>query len=519
MPRLLMAFLGSAIVIAALIFSALLLRPDARRDSASGEVVRVYCASGIAKPVEEVIAAYNEQFGTRIEIVRTGGSGELAGQIRTEFESGVRDGADIYVTADDLLLENAHQNGVIAERFPLAEQKPVIAVAADSGLEFATLKELVESPDTRFGVASSRAAVGKLARSIAGRDGVLSSLESQKATDGENVMTLAQALVAGSLDAAVIWDTTVAQLNSAGPEDVLKIACPADSLDEYKSNIAVGVVATTSHPTACLRFARFLTAPEKARASFENYGFSFLPGDIWEEIPEIHLFSGSMFTPVLEEAVREFASREGVNIYPRWEGCGKLVATMQSTEDADMFPDGYLACDMIFLEQVEEHFEPCQILSTNRIVLAVRQDVGHSINQPSDLLSGELRVGLCDPELSALGNLTRKLLSESPYDGLYAEIKDSSAVTVDVGPTLISQLSAGGLDAAFVYRSNVLADDEAAENIRMIELDSSASHSVATQPWAVSRSTANPQLMNRFFDWITRPALDQQFDQFGFERE
>ena len=42
------------------------------------------------------------------------------------------------------------------------------------------------------------------------------SLEERKATDAENVMTLAQALVAGSLNAAVIWDTTVSPVESIG---------------------------------------------------------------------------------------------------------------------------------------------------------------------------------------------------------------------------------------------------------------------------------------------------------------
>ncbi|MDB2526289.1 substrate-binding domain-containing protein [Mariniblastus sp.] len=523
----LMAFVSSGLLILVLLVLAIQLRPDALLE-ASRQTVRVYCAAGIAKPVEDIVNAYNAQYGTNVEIVRTGGSGELAGQIQTEYETGLLGGADIYLTADDRLLNLAFQSGAIAERFPVAEQRPVIAVPISSEIPIGGLEEMLSNPEVKFGIASERAAVGKLVRGVASDLQILDQLEQRKATDAENVMTLAQALVAGSLDAAVIWDTTVSQLNQIGPEPVLKIAALVDARDQTKSEIALGVVSTTPSPTASLQFARFLTANQTGQSAFEKYGFSFVAGDDWEQVPEIHLYCGSMFTPVIETAIREFAIREGVNLYPRWEGCGKLVAAMHSIEDENLFPDAYLACDESFLVQVEEYFYDPVEFSQNEIVLAVSKMAPSKVQSSEALVNSNLRIGICDPEFSALGFLTRELLSGisgaegkranglPEKESLYQLIERQAVVKADVGPTLISQLVAGGLDAAFVYRSNLAADPKTLQAVNVYSIANGKAVGVATQPWAISKSTRNPALMQRLYNWLDRAEIKSQFKENGF---
>ncbi len=523
----LVTFIFSGLLILTLLVLAFQLRPDALLET-SRQTVRIYCAAGIAKPVEDIVTSYNAQYGTDVEIVRTGGSGELAGQIKTEYETGLLGGADVYITADDRLLDKAYQAGVIAERFPVAEQRPVIAVPLSSEIPIAGLEEMLLDPEVKFGIASERAAVGKLVRGVASNLNILDQLEERKATDAENVMTLAQALVAGSLDAAVIWDTTVSQLNQIGPEPVLKIAALVDARDETKSEIALGIISTTKSPTASLQFARFLTANQTGQPAFESYGFSFLAGDDWEQVPEIHLYCGSMFTPVIETAVREFATREGVNIYPRWEGCGKLVAAMRSIEDENLFPDAYLACDGSFLLQVQEYFNDPVEVSRNEIVLAVSKTAPSNVASPFALANSNLRIGICDPEFSALGFLTREILSGdtaaagnpvdiSPAtDSLYQSIERQAVVKADVGPTLISQLVAGGLDAAFVYRSNLVADPKTLQTVNVYSLTGDTTVSMATQPWAISKSTRNPALMQRLYNWLDRAEIKSEFKEKGF---
>ena len=141
--------LRSGLSLLILVFLAVQLRPDALRET-SRQTVRIYCAAGMARPVEDIVKAYNAQYGTDVEIVRTGGSGELAGQIKTEFETGLVGGADIYITADDRLLDKAHQSGVIAERFSVAEPRPVIAVPISSEIPIGGLGGDVGEPGNKI---------------------------------------------------------------------------------------------------------------------------------------------------------------------------------------------------------------------------------------------------------------------------------------------------------------------------------------------------------------------------------
>ena len=509
--------IGSLLLVCFLIYLAVRLRPESTQSSPKDQSIVLYCAAGIAKPVQEVLEKYNSEFKTQIKIARTGGSGELAGQIKTEFATGIRHGADLYVTADQVLLEKAKSEGIVVETFDLALQRPVVAIRADQEWSFTSFESLAKSKTVKFGISSPRAAVGKLARKIAERDGFSRDLEDNKVTEFENVMTLAQALVAGSIDAALIWDTTVAQINqNSGAQNTLKIGCLADPRDEVKSQIGLGIISTSRNPTPALRLARYLTAPEKSKAIFARYGFTFLAGDSWEETPEIHLYCGSMFTPVIEESVRKFAEREGINLYPKWEGCGKLVTRMQLSNGKEQFPDAYFACDQMFLDKVKEHFREPIVVSENDIVIAVRRKAEVQVNKLEDLLGPRVRVGICDPEQSALGTLTKMMLNQYPFDGFYDRLTASSSVSVDVGPTLVSQLSAGGLDAAIVYRSNIKADKQALEDLRIVEIDSQAPYSVATQPWAVARATRFPNLMNRMFQWIQDDQNRIRFRELGF---
>ena len=282
MARLLLFMLTSLLTVVVLGFAALQLRPDANRIDNSN-TVRVYCAASVAGPIEEVLHSYNETYGANVEVVRTGGSGELAGQIKTEHTAGIEDGADLYLTADEMLLKKGRDEGIITQRFAIAEQRPVIAVSSDSSLQFNSLSEMVANNRIRFGVASQRAAAGKIVRSIAEETGLLKQLETGKATDAENVMMLAQALAAGSLDAAVIWDTTVNQLNQVGNGPVLKIACNADSTNQVKSKIEIGVLSTTDVPTPALKFCHYLSGSGQARSAFQKFGFQFIADDGWEQ--------------------------------------------------------------------------------------------------------------------------------------------------------------------------------------------------------------------------------------------
>ena len=60
--------LASIVVVFLLLTFSLRLRPDARRTTADNVQINVYCAAGVARPVEQLVNEFNALMGTHLEI-------------------------------------------------------------------------------------------------------------------------------------------------------------------------------------------------------------------------------------------------------------------------------------------------------------------------------------------------------------------------------------------------------------------------------------------------------------------
>jgi ABC-type molybdate transport system substrate-binding protein len=231
-----------------------------------------------------------------------------------------------------------------------------------------------------------------------------------------------------------------------------------------------------------------------------------------------------MLKPALEEAVRAFAEREGVILDTSYAGCGHLLAQMRSLKaekGAGQFPDAFFACDLSFLAEVEAWFESGKVVSGNDVVLvapgASARGEAPPIKTLADLAQDELRVGLAHPTKSALGKLTEELLHKAGlYDSVYSPKRRHPVVHTDAAHLLINQMRAGALDAALVYRSNVLsAAKEGRNDLEIIELSPGGVQ--ARQPFAIARSTRHKYLMRRLLAALTGPESVARFRRLGFD--
>ncbi len=516
--------MSSAAVLVVLVVAVLTLRGEApliqtedkRADTAP---LRLYCAAGVRPTVEKVLADYETRYGVRVE-VHAHGSGTLYGQIKTEVELGTA--PDLYLTAEDSYLDQGRSDGTIAEVIPIGVQRPVLIVAPGNPRGISSLADLAEpASDIDFGIANEGAAVGKKTRAIARDMGILDAIEQRRKTEQETVVALVDAVRVGALDAAVVWDT-IAMMT----DGVEIIEDPHPAFREHVSRIGIAVVATTERPTEALRLARFLSARDAGLAMFESDGFEVVDGDVWEEDPRIVLYCGSMFRAVFEDTIAEFCEREGVTIDPQWAGCGKLVAQMtallESGVEPDRFPSAYLACDVQFYDSIHEYsgqriFGEGTIVSENDIVIAVAKGNPHDIRTPEDLLQPGVRVGVCHPTESALGTLTRQMLSSERFNNIYGRVQAQKSVEVDVGPTLVSQILAGGLDAVIVYRSNVMSSAANLDELEVVEIqDGESGLARAVQPWSIAEMSEHKQLMERLFLALRSEESRQRFESAGF---
>src|SRR5439155_1675964 len=82
------------------------------------------------------------------------------------------------------------------------------------------------------------------------------------------------------------------------------------------------------------------------------------------------------------------------------------------------------------------------------------------------------------------------------------------------GDLLVSQVRTGALDAAIVYRSNVLATPQnIAEHLDMIKLGEGLQ---AMQPLAIARSSQHKYLARRLETALAGPQSRQEFQHLGF---
>lgn len=460
------------------------------------ETLRVYSAAGLKRPVEAIAEAYRDQYGVRIEL-QFAGSGTLLNNMRIARRG------DLYVAAEWSYMLKAREQGLVREAIPVAVQTPVIAVREGNPKDIRSMDDVLRS-DVRLALATPEAAaVGKAAQRALEARGAWHAVSSHARVWKPTVTDLANAVRLGAIDAAILWDSTVAMFD--GLE-----AVPVAELSPVRESVAVGVLESSEDPTEALRFARFLAARDRGQRELEKLGFRTLPGDAWEERPIVTLYAGSMFNAIIDERVSSFERREGVKVERVYNGCGILVAQMR----AGAWPDAYFACDEVFMEDVSERFGEWSNVAENRLVIAVRKGNPMQIESLEDLAEQRLKLGLAHPTQSALGTLTKNMLVAA---GLHQRIMTSGNWRVDspTGDFLAGQLRAGSLDAIICYASNVLASERMRQHVDIIEID--RSDSVARQPYAVLANSKHPRLMERLLDAITDRPTEQRFRGAGFE--
>lgn len=463
------------------------------RTNSSSKPIRLICAAGIKPPVDAVIEKYQDETSRRVT-VRYGGSGTLLGGLKVDPDS-----AELYLAADDSYVQLAREAGLAAESIPLATMKPVIAVAAGNPKEIRTAEDLLRA-DIKVGLAKPEAAaVGKISKQAFTESGIWDELSTKVKVFKTTVNDIANDLHLGTIDAAIIWDSTVLQYDNLE-------AIPIPELDQHVRTVAVTVVSTTDRASEALHFARYLAARDRGCEIFEEFGYGQVEADVWESRPQLLLYAGSMFNKPIEETIRSFAKREGVEVDRVYNGCGILLSQMAAGGE----PDAFLSCDDVFLERVDDQFRESIELSANPMVIIAQKGNPHSLSTLSDLAKEDLKIGLAHPEKSALGHLTQQLLREQ---NLLQSIEASGNWVQDApqGDFLANALRTGALDAAIVYRSNAQPWSDELELIP-IDLPSATSH----QPAAIANNSKYPRLAGRLLDAIRSAQSAERFEELGF---
>ncbi|MCO6455344.1 MAG: molybdate ABC transporter substrate-binding protein [Pirellulaceae bacterium] len=457
----------------------------------------VYCAAGMRYAMDDIARAYRDETGRGVQLTY-GGSNTLLNQLEVS-----RTG-DLYLAADDSYLRLAREKGLAVESVPLARLRPVIIVRKQNPRRIETLADLWRD-DVKVALASpDAAAVGQLVKQLLEPAGLWEKLERQVTRQGvfqATVNEVANDVQLGSVDAGVVWDSTVAQY----PE---LEAVRVPELDAGQSLIQIMVLDSARDPTAALHFARFAGARDKGLTIFRKVGFDVVEGDVWAERPELNFYVGSVNRRALEPIIQQFERREGVQVNTVYNGCGILTAQMRTLRDAQSgaFPDSYMACDVYYLQTVQDLFEQGTDISDTDIVIVVPRGNPQQIRTLADLARPGLRVALGQPDQCTIGVLSKRLLED---EGLYDAVRENLVQETPTSAMLVPNITTGSADAVLAYRTDTLAESE-----RLEVLPINSPLSKAIQPFSTARSSDHKQLSRRLFDAIARSR--EKFESAGF---
>ncbi len=455
--------------------------------------ILLYCAAGIKPALEKVAKSYYEEYGIRVDL-QFGGSGTLLANIRIAQQG------DLYVAADKSYVDEAIHYGLIDETQPLAKIKPVIAVQKGNpkgiksveDLKVASIKVAIANPEA--------ASIGRLTKNILTKSNHWEAIKENATVFMPTVVEVANNIKLEAVDAGIVWDTTANQY-----DDLEIVTIP--EFDSHIKNITIGVLKFSKQPTEALKFLRYLAAKDKGLLVFDRLGYEAIEGDQWSETPELLFYSGGVNRVAVDNTVRKFEEREGVDVIRVYTGCGILVSQMKAGQE----PDAYFSCDVSFMTQVEDRFSDITDISKTDIIIAVPKGNPLQIKILKDLSTADLKLGVCNHELSALGFLTKKLLeSQNLWESVYSNVR----VQTPTADLLVNQLRTGSLDAVVVYEANVAQIKNKIDIVRLTQKEA-----MALQNFGVSLKSNNRYLTKRLLKTITDEKSKEVFLDNGFTWE
>lgn len=187
-----------------------------------------------------------------------GATGTLLSQLK------VAKRGDIFIAADDASLTDARKLGLIAEAVPIAVQHPVIAVKTGNPKNIRSVADLTRS-DVKLAIANpDSASVSKVSRRLlaAQWDAISAKATVMKPT----VTEIAMDLQIGTVDAAILWDSTVPQFKGL---EVLELP----ELTQHRENASAAVLTACTQPQEARKLAHYLATPDQGGKVFLAYGF------------------------------------------------------------------------------------------------------------------------------------------------------------------------------------------------------------------------------------------------------
>ena len=215
------------------------------------------------------------------------------------------------------------------------------------------------------------------------------------------------------------------------------------------------------------------------------------------------VFAAASLTGAFDELAEQFESRHPhVDVVVNSGGSGALAQQIVTGAPADVFAS---AAEPPMQEVVDAGLtEPPIAFATNTLELGVPGGNPAGVTGLGDLSRSELRVALCDPSVPC-GAAAAELLEQAGVaaapDTLESDVK-----------AVLTKVMLGEVDAALVYRTDVIAAGDAVEGIEV----PGAASVVNRYPIAAMTDAAWPDVAADFVEFVTGAEGREVLDAAGF---
>lgn len=227
------------------------------RSTGARTALYLYCGAGIQPFMDKVIESYEAANPTiRIE-VGYAGSGCLLSQLAFAKRG------DLYMPGEDFYLNQAKDRGFVSEERLVGYFDPVLLVQKGNPKGIQTMDDLVKA-GIKVGICEPEAAaVGRAAESIIDKAGVAKLIGPNIAIKAGNVPELGNMVKLKSLDVAIVWNITAAQVG----DDCDTVAIPKDLYEPSK--IPLATLKFSEHVPEAKAFMDFCAGPEGQKLAAE----------------------------------------------------------------------------------------------------------------------------------------------------------------------------------------------------------------------------------------------------------
>jgi molybdate transport system substrate-binding protein len=220
--------------------------------------------------------------------------------------------------------------------------------------------------------------------------------------------------------------------------------------------------------------------------------FSLLTSCAQESKPLV-VFAGKGLKHALDEIKTNFEKKENIPVLIIYAGSQTLLTTIKKTGKGDVFIPGSAS----YIEQAGDLVTSSEYLAMHIPTFAISPKNSKKLVEYTDLVNSDVRIGIGNRKLTAIGKTTQNILERSAPDQNFSS---NIVVSASTSNQLIQLLLNEELDAALVWKD--LLNLESANDLGEISIPKSINVTKEIRVSTLSTSR-NQSGAKRFLEFVT----------------